>query len=229
VRIGGTDTTAAPDHQGPAIHLYLDSRTFRSGDVVSGNPLLIVDLEDENGINTSGAGVGHRLEAWLDNAAQSVDLSNYYKSKIDTYREGTIEYSLGTLSYGNHALRVRAWDTHNNPSTSETVFDVMTAVGLKISNLFNYPNPFRSSTVFTFDHNQLSPIEAEVKIFTVAGRLIRSLKEPNITASSVRIPWDGRDADGDILANGVYLYKVITRTLDGRLDAEAYGKMSILR
>jgi hypothetical protein len=228
-RVGGTDSTAPADTKGPRVDLYVDNRGFRSGDVVSASPTLIADLFDSSGINTSGAGVGHRLEVWLDNNPQSLDVSDYYKSKTDTYREGTVQYSLGALSQGTHNLRLRAWDTYNNSSTGETVFDVLSSAGLRLSNVYNFPNPMRSATVFTFEHNQLTSIDAEVKIYTVAGRLIQSLRKTGIAGSFVQIPWDGRDKDGDPPANGVYLYKIIAKTEDDRFSSEALGKLSILR
>ena len=45
----------------------------------------------------------------------------------------------------------------------------------------------------------------------------------------VRVPWDGRDRDGDLLANGVYLYKLMVRTSDGRFTSEALGKLTVLK
>jgi hypothetical protein len=227
--IGGTDTTAPPDTKGPQIQLYLDSRSFRMGDVVSSTPMLIADLFDSSGINTSNAGVGHRIEAWLDNSSQSIDLTNFYKSKIDTYQEGTIEYRLNGLSEGSHRLLLRAWDTYNNSSTTETIFDVGTSVGLQVFNVHNYPNPFSSYTVFTFEHNQPSAVDAEVKIYTVSGRLIQSLHRFSIVEKVGKIMWDGRDRDGDAIANGVYLYKVIVRTSDGRFANETINKLSVLK
>jgi hypothetical protein len=231
VKIGGTDSSVAADTKGPSMSIYIGSRSFRSGDVVGSNPLLLVDLEDEHGINTSGAGVGHRLEAWVDGASQSIDLTNFYQSTIDDYRKGTIQYVLSDLSQGNHRLRLRAWDTYNNPSTGEVVFDVLTGVGLQLTNIFNYPNPFSGSTVFTFEHNQIGNVKAEVKIYTVAGRLIRSITADNLVSNKnvVQVPWDGRDQDGSRIANGVYLYKVIAKTEDDRFSSEAYGKLSVLR
>ncbi|MGA2623794.1 MAG: type IX secretion system sortase PorU [Bacteroidota bacterium] len=228
IRVGGSDSTAQADTRGPDISLYVDSRTFRPGDVVSASPVLIADLKDEHGINTSDAGVGHHIEAWVDNNPQSADLTAYYKSNVDTYREGTVQYQLNGLSEGGHSLRLRAWDTYNNPSVAQTTFDVVTGVGLRLSNLYNYPNPFASSTVFTFEHNQLVAVDAQVKIYTVAGRLIQSLRQTD-DHQIVNISWDGRDRDGDVIANGVYLYKVIVKTVDGRFATEALGKLSVLR
>ena len=229
IRIGGTDTTAATDVTGPQINLYLDKKSFRSGDVVSASPLLIASLRDDHGINTSSASVGHRIEAWLDSKAESIDLSDYYQSNIDSFQTGSVEYPLSGLSQGTHRLKMRAWDTYNNSSVSQTVFDVVTSVGLQLSNIYNYPNPFASSTIFTLQHNQLNIVDAEVKIYTVAGRLIQILERKNLSDSFIQIPWDGRDREGDALANGVYLYKVIVKTQDGRLTSEALGKLSIMK
>jgi len=236
VLINGTsnDTT---DKIGPLIRLYIDNRSFRPGDVVSASPILIADFFDSSGINISDAGIGHRLEAWLDDKSVSINLSDAYKSKEDTYMEGSIEnYPLGKLSQGTHMLRVRAWDAYNNSSTEETVFNVVSGDGLKISEVYNYPNPFSpsssafsSATEFTFKHNQVIGVDAEVKIYTVAGRLIQTIKQSGIVNQFVRIPWNGRDKDGDLLANGVYLYKVIAKTQDGRFSSESLGKISIIK
>ena len=229
VRVGGSDSAASVDTTGPVIRLYLDTRGFRPGDVVSASPVLIADLADASGINTSGSGVGHRLEAWLDDQSQSTDLSATYQSKPDTYQEGTVEYKFGALAQGTHTLRMRAWDTYNNSSTKETVFNVVTGAGLDVTNVYNYPNPFSSATLFTFEQSQVAGIDAEIRIYTVAGRLIQSLRQDNINEHFVRIPWDGRDKDGDQLANGVYLYKLTARTQDGRFSKEVLGKLSIIR
>lgn len=228
IRVGGTNPNPAADSAGPTIDMYVDSRSFRPGDLVSSNPLLIADLYDEHGINTSNVGIGHNLELWIDNSPQSIDLSNYYRSEINSYQRGTIEYVLSGLSPGSHRVRLRAWDTYNNSAIKETNFDVGYAVGLRVYSVFNYPNPFTGPTTFTFQHNQLVPIDVELKIYTVAGRLIQSLFHA-ASDMFVAIPWDGRDRDGDEIANGVYLYKLIVRTQDGRFTSETLGKMSKAR
>ena len=84
-------------------------------------------------------------------------------------------------------------------------------------NVYNYPNPFKNDTYFSFRLTQI-PEELRIKIYTVAGRL---LKEFNISQAeignnlnSVIVHWDGRDQDGDLVANGVYFYNVIMKTGD---------------
>ncbi len=228
-KIRGTDTTASNDNSGPDINIYFNSTAFRPGDIVNENPILLVDLFDESGINSSGSGIGHRIEAWLDDNTESVDLTPYYKSKLDTYKAGTVEYKLENLKPGSHTLKMRAWDVFNNASNKETIFDVLTGQGLTISNVFNYPNPFSDNTTFTFNHNQIIHVDAEIKIYSVAGRLLNLLSSRSISEKFVHIEWDGRDRDGNQLSNGIYLYKIILKTQDGRFTSESFGKLSVLR
>ncbi len=229
IRVGGTDSSAGPDREGPVMQVYLDSRSFRPGDMVSERPTLLVDLRDSSGINTSTTAIGHRIEAWVNNSMQSQDLTDAYTSKLDNFREGTVQFELTGLAQGRNSIRVRAWDSYNNSATAETFFQVATSDELTITDVFPYPNPFADAMAFTFRHNQSGPLDVEVKVYTLAGRLIQSLEQTSTGDRMVRLPWDGRDREGDVLANGVYLYKLIVRTVDGRFTSESLGKMSVLR
>ncbi len=232
--VGGSDPSAPGDSVGPAIRIYLgptyeSSLSFHPGSIVNENPTLFVDLIDSSGINTSTAGIGHRIEAWINNSPESKDMTEFYTSKIDNFQAGTVTYPLRDLPPGRNTIRVRAWDTYNNANTAETYFDVRTSDQLAVVDVMNYPNPFTRSTAFTFRHNQAVPVNATVKVYTVAGRLIQTIEAFGVAESFVKIPWDGRDRDGDELANGVYLYKLIVRTVDGRFTSEVLGKLAIAR
>lgn len=230
IRVAAPDTTAIPPGTGPSISIYFDSRNFRAGDLVNENPLLLVDLADSVGINTSSAGIGHRIEAWINNSPTSIDVTNFYTSKPDDFRQGTVQYQLKSLPDGRSSIKIRAWDSYNNSAMSETYFTVATSDRLTITDVMNYPNPFSGSTFFTMRQNQSGPVQIIIKIYTLAGRMIQTVDGITGQAESfVRIPWDGRDRDGDNLANGVYLYKVTARTLDGRFSTEALGKLTVLR
>jgi Peptidase family C25 len=228
VMISGIDSTAA-DTVGPQILIYIKDLNFRSGDVVKGNDSMIVRLIDESGINTSTAGVGHQLLATISNPVQTFNLSNNYQSDFNTYKSGEVRYPLPDLSEGKYTLRVKAWDIYNNSSEAETYFEVSAADDLTMLNVVNYPNPFANSTTFTFQRNVIDPINVEIKIFSIAGRLIGKISVQNITDRSVRIPWDGRDHDGDNLANGIYLYKLIAHSQNGQHSSETIGKLAIVR
>jgi hypothetical protein len=227
--VGGTNINAPSDSVGPEILIYFDSPSFRSGDLIGDNPVLYVDLKDSSGINSSGSAIGHRIEAWINGNSKSIDLTESYKGTVDSYQTGTVQYPLSDLSPGNHSIKVRAWDVYNNSSMEEVYFSVASGDGLSIQQLYNFPNPVSTSTVFTFQHNQLTPIDVTIGIYTVTGRKIHSIEQFGMSDRFVRIPWDRRDTDGDPIGNGIYFYKVIARTIDGRFTSEAIGKMAIVR
>ena len=103
--------------------------------------------------------------------------------------------------------------------------------------VLNYPNPFTDHTDFQFEHNLPGQnMDVQVQIFTVAGRLIKTIQQ-NIYAEGFRVSnelaWDGRDEYGDQLARGVYLYKIKIRADQGSenyLKSESeFEKLVILK
>ncbi|MEO6049626.1 MAG: type IX secretion system sortase PorU, partial [Candidatus Kapaibacterium sp.] len=210
IRVFGSDTTTVTDRGGPDIKIYLDDRSFRGGDIVTPKPLLMLDLADSSGINSSGAGIGHRIEAWIDNNPKSIDLTDSYQTLPTDYRQGTAQRRLFDLEPGEHHVRVRAWDIYNNSSEATSYFRISEAdeKTLHVEDVVNFPNPMTKETDFLFRHNQSRPLDAEVSIFTLTGRKVRLLQANGVTDRFVRIHWDGTDADGAPLANGVYLYRL---------------------
>jgi hypothetical protein len=229
VMIDGIDTTIAKDTVGPVMAVYLDTTAFYPGGVVNSNPVILVQLADESGINTSTVGVGHQLSATLSNPVRTFDLSGYYHSNLDTYKKGEVRYPLTGLSDGHYTLHVKAWDIQNNSSEAETFFEVHSADDFAMLNAVNYPNPFSHSTTFTFQRTSSDPIEVQIKIYTIAGRLIGTIDMPMITDRFVRIPWDGKDNDGSTLANGIYFYKLIAHELNGQRTSETIGKLAVMK
>ena len=81
----------------------------------------------------------------------------------------------------------------------------------------NHPNPFTEKTHFTFElRGVVVPQEFKIKVFTVAGRLIRIIDVPpsDLRIGFNTIAWDGRDQDGDEIANGLYFYKIVSKVGD---------------
>ncbi|MBI2427894.1 MAG: type IX secretion system sortase PorU [Ignavibacteriales bacterium] len=227
--VGGTNQQFVPDSLGPKISIYFDNTSFRSGDVVNSSPTLIVELNDSSGINSSANSIGHRLEAWIDGSSKAIDLTESYKGKIDSYQSGGAEYRLSNLSPGEHTIKVRAWDVHNNSATAEAQFFVSAEEGLSIHNVYNFPNPVKRATTFTFQHNQLANIDVSIKIYTVAGRLIHSVERFGYSDRFFKMDWDTRDHDGDLVGNGIYIYRVSAKTTDGKYSSEATGTLSVVR
>ncbi|NOS85450.1 MAG: hypothetical protein HOP31_09955, partial [Ignavibacteria bacterium] len=96
-----------------------------------------------------------------------------------------------------------------------------------VRNLFNYPHPMQGDTYFTFDLvASEAPQSCVIKIFTVAGRLVKDVKAPARVGFN-QVYWDGKDGDGETMANGIYLYKLI---LEGSGKTEtSIQKLAILK
>ncbi|MBE0645457.1 MAG: type IX secretion system sortase PorU [Bacteroidetes bacterium] len=226
LRVGGSDSTVTPDGEGPAIALFVDGRDFLPGNLVGKDPLLIADLFDQSGINTTGIGIGHDIEAWLDGSDHSVVLNDYYTGDLDSYQKGSVEFRFRNLTPGSHTLRLRAWDIFNNSSTVETQFTV--ADQLTLQDVRNYPNPVSAQTTFHFRHNVLDPVDVDILVYASNGTLVRHLRAEQLSSSVVEIPWDLRDSRGDNLSQGVYLYRIVCRTAGGAQGSEAQGRMILL-
>ncbi|MBL8007129.1 MAG: type IX secretion system sortase PorU [Ignavibacteria bacterium] len=226
--MSGLDSTAEADSTGPEIKIYMDNRNFRSGDMLNQNPKLIADITDENGINLTGT-IGHRIEAVLnDDENNKIDLTNLYVS-TSGFQTGSVEYQMQNLQDGKYKLQLNAWDTYNNFSSEVIDFNVKSSDNLELENVYNYPNPMSDNTTFIFQHNFDNPITADIKIYTVSGRLIKELNKTNITDKFVNIDWDGSDTDGDAIANGTYLYKITINSNDGSYSKSSTGKLAKLK
>lgn len=229
--VGGSDSSLSNDGKGPEIEIYFDDVAYNNGYLVNQNPDLIVKLSDETGLNTTGTGVGHKLEGILDQKQNNpIDFTNHFTGDLDAGgKSGSINYKFSSIESGDHELLVKAWDVFNNFSEQNTFFSVVDGNDLVIRDIYNYPNPFSDKTQFTFQQNLAKPIDVKIKIYTIAGRLIKEIEHFNVNDKFVVVEWDGRDADGDQLANGAYLYKVIIKSVDGEFNKSVLGKLAVIK
>ena len=231
-KIGGSSDDVVLNEEGPLIELYLNNIEFIDGGITDEIPVLLSKLQDENGINTVGNGIGHDLKAVIDeNTSQAIVLNEYYAADEDSYQSGEIRFQLSELSAGTHTLSLKAWDTHNNSSEETIEFTVVTSEELAIDHVLNYPNPFTTNTEFMFEHNAAcNTLDVEIQVFTVGGNLAKTINR-RIESSGYRangIYWNGRDDFGDELARGVYVYKVKITTPEG-LSTEEFQKLVLLK
>ncbi len=229
--VGGTDSSIVNDEKGPDIEIYFDNESSIGGTLANPNSDLIIKLSDETGLNTTGTGIGHGFEGVLnDKENDPIDFSNYFTGDIDAGgKSGKVDYKFANLDAGDYKLKVKAWDVFNNLSTETTYFNVVSADELAIRDVYNYPNPFASNTTFTFQKNLNNAVDLQIKIYTIAGRLIRKIEELNVEGNFVKVNWDGRDEDGNQIANGTYLYKLIVKTVDGSFNKSVLGKLAVIK
>lgn len=252
VMVGDQNPEGLNDDKGPTIGLYMNNLNFVDGGITNKNPYLLACLVDETGINTSGIAIGHDITAVLDqNLEGTYVLNEYYEGgdnnpctnpQVLDYQKGQVMYRLSNLELGNHQIVFKAWDINNNSSEQTLDFVVMHegSQSIYIDKLLNWPNPFTNQTYFHFEHNCDSELEVMVQIFTVSGKLVKTIRQP-VSAEPWRegyrtgrfaIPWDGLDDFGDKIGKGVYIYRVTARGVNPDVckgSATAVEKLVILK
>lgn len=227
-QVGGTAANAPVDTAGPQVQAFLDTELFRNGGITGPNPVLLVNLYDSSGINTSGYGIGHDMVAVLDTASQYFVLNDFYTATLNNYRGGAIRFPFYNLAEGPHTLIIKGWDTYNNSTTVTLQFVVAGAGTLAVQEVGNYPNPFTTETRFFFTHNQQGQeLDVTLQVFTVSGQLVKT-KQQTINATGNRYDgmlWNGTADSGAKLPPGIYFYRL---TVSTKLKTKISGGKLIL-
>lgn len=208
--IGGTEDGAMnTDSLGPDMHVYLNSPDFISGDRVNTTPYLVAKLEDEDGINTIGSGIGHDIIAVIDNSSEyTFILNNYYEAEFGDYRKGTVQYSLPELSAGKHTLLFRAWDIKNNSSTVSLDFNVVERKPVELAEVICIEKDGNATFIIKHDRPN-SELNVKVSVYDCSGRSLW-MHEENGTSSDnyYYVNWNRATSSGQKLVKGVYLYQI---------------------
>ncbi len=109
-------------------------------------------------------------------------------------------------------------------------FKVSTAVGdLRLAGLFAFPNPFdNDGTNFQFTLLGSDPADVRISVFTISGRKLWSNDYRGLSPGWHQVHWDGNDAEGSAIANGVYFYRLSAATASGR-RVDQLGRLIKLR
>jgi hypothetical protein len=117
-----------------------------------------------------------------------------------------------------------------NQSYFRLVVELVTpTTGNKLSNenVYIYPNPFNpDAETGTIRYSLSENGNITIKIYDITSKLVRTLIE-NVSRTSMTEfaePWDGKNDSGDIVANGVYFYVIVSSS-----GERAVGKAAVLR
>jgi hypothetical protein len=202
------------DSISPRFHITFDGREILDGDIISSEPVVMITLEDNSPLpldTTLFTIVHNNIPLRFSNPDLSFSYTPYPNSKAEVLWTPK-------LKDGRHVLEVLAKDASNNffdTTSYRQIFYVYNDPDLR--QVYNYPNPFKDDTYFTFELRGVNPPEEfKIKVFTIAGRLIREINVPpsSLQIGFNKIYWDGRDQDGDEIANGLYFYKIISKQGD---------------
>tara|TARA_B110000467_G_scaffold163425_1_gene189384 strand:- start:226 stop:2748 length:2523 start_codon:yes stop_codon:yes gene_type:complete len=199
------------DVSGPVIMFKnKDYRNIYDNDIVFLNDYIVVNTEDESGINLMN-GLGHNIRYWFNDeqSSQVID-SDLFISQDNCSNSSSGEFfiNLKNLELGLNTLNVEIWDNFNN-RTLESINILVENFSFKAFDVYNFPNPFSKKTSFTFKVSEPNT-EANIIIFDLKGKKIKSILY-NCSESFCVIPWDGKDMNGNHIDNGTYIYHLKIR------------------
>ena len=206
------------DTSPPELALTFEHQGFVDGDYVSDTPTISARIEDANGIDSRPE---HII---LTKNGENVPRDEYAIAASPTNNNLLLITYTPVLDPGEHRIRLQAQDANGNVSDTERTGTV--AGEFEIKNIANFPNPFvpGSGTHFAYYLTETAD-EVSLKIYTITGRRILVVDTLDASVSFNEFHYDGYDADGEPLANGVYLYKFTARK--GEVRKQKVGKIAV--
>ncbi|MBN8702495.1 MAG: hypothetical protein J0M08_05495 [Bacteroidetes bacterium] len=238
------------DKINPLLDVTFDGLHIINGDIINPRPTIIVQVKDENkflALNDT-----NDFALFLKKPSSS-NLQKIYFDNGMSFTPASLPSNSCKITYnpiltedGIYELLVQAKDRSKNQSGKNDYkiqFEVIQKSS--ITEVMNYPNPFSTSTrfVFTLTGSEV-PTDFRIQIMTITGKVVREISQAElgpirIGKNITQYAWNGKDDFGDQLANGVYLYKVITRLSNESIEKRAtdadqyftkgFGKMYLMR
>jgi hypothetical protein len=246
-----------PDDVNPILDVTFNGRHILNGDIIAPESEIYITLKDDNpylvmndisdttlfGIFLTHPDGTLRRIPFMDGNGNAI--LQWYPAESN-YKKFKIIYPAYFEQNGVYTLLVQGSDRSGNVSGDldyKISFEVIHESS--ITYLMNYPNPFSTSTrfVFTLTGKEV-PDEIIIQIMTVTGKVVREITEDqlgpiHIGRNITEYAWDGTDEFGDRLANGVYLYRVLSEIKGDKIKhretegdkyfKKEFGKMYLMR
>lgn len=228
------DTAPKTDNTPPQLRLFADRIRLVPNDTtrVPVGFELIGEASDPSGILLVPI---PDLMLSLTFAGTRTDLTPYFSYDQNSSTTGRFTYPI-RLTRAVDSLTVVVSDNMVDPSspgrnrTTQTVWlSTDLADVLRLDSCLVYPNPGQGPTHFTFWLSRSAQVS--LRIYTLSGRLVRSIPASLRPFGFNSIYWDGRDGNGTPLPNGVYLYRLsaTARTASSTQSAGYTDKLIIYR
>ncbi len=234
----------------PLIDVAFDGQHILHGDIVAPAPLIAISVRDEDKNIPLDPDKVTLVLTRPGQAAQQIPVTGNAQIRIQTAtatRPLLLTYEPGRLPDGTYRLQVQATDPADNRAGADYYDSEFRVINeTMISNFYPYPNPFSTNTRFLFTITGKVPQNLKIQIMTVTGRVVREIMKEEL-GTDLRIghntsttSWNGTDEYGDLLANGVYLYRVVVQDEedvfksfktagDNKAFHKTWGKLYILR
>lgn len=244
-----------PDLTNPLMDVTFDGIHILNRDIVSSKPHILIKLKDESKyLKLTDTSL---IKVQLRSPDGTLKTYNFDNDTLRFTAPVSVDDNTATIDFtpslpgddADYELIVSGKDVIGNEAGALN-YHVNFRVFNKpmISNLLNYPNPFTTSTAFVFTVTGSEiPQNIRIQILTITGKVVREvtmqeLGPLHIGRNVTEFKWDGTDMYGQKLANGVYLYRVLTnlngKSMDKFTDhgdetdkyfTKGYGKMYLMR
>jgi hypothetical protein len=244
------------DNFNPLLDVTFDGVHILNRDIVASKPRILVKLKDESHFLLLSDTASLKVQVHFPGDASDVYRNFYFGDNMrfipatsGADNTASIEFSPSFLEDGEYELKISGKDLVGNKAGNleyKITFNVINTP--MISNMLNYPNPFTTSTAFVFTLTGSEvPQNIRIQILTITGKIVREITKAelgdiHIGRNITEFKWDGTDMYGQKLANGVYLYRVLTNLNGKSLDKyksdgektdqffnKGYGKMYLMR
>jgi Peptidase family C25 len=247
------------DQTNPLLDVTFDNVHILNEDIVSAKPHIMIKLKDEAKFlllnDTSVLKVQLRYpDGSLHPYYFNNDTLRFTPATSSADNTASVEFNPAFSNQINpqgdeYTLIVTGSDKSGNSSGTiqyQVTFKIITKA--MISNMLNYPNPFTTSTAFVFTITGSDvPQNIKIQILTITGKVVREITKDELGPLHVgrnitEFKWDGTDMYNQRLANGVYLYHVVTNLNGKSLDKyqsqsdntdqyfnKGYGKMYLMK
>ncbi len=241
------------DKLNPILDVTFDGKHIQDGELVSAKPYIVITNKDENKsrllIDTSTMRIA--MKGPTDGSPVPVSFMSgqltFTPGTISNNNKARVEFRPQNLTDGNYELHVQSTDESGNKSGfHEYIINFQVITKSMVSNVFVYPNPFTTKArfVFTLTGSDV-PDYMKIQIMTITGRVVKEIKKEDLGPMHIgnnisQYVWDGTDDFGGILANGLYMYRVVVKDASGKqydnyqtsadkFFDKNFGKLYILR
>ncbi|KPK63685.1 hypothetical protein AMJ83_05640 [candidate division WOR_3 bacterium SM23_42] len=227
LRVYGTAMPTA-DNTGPEVALYAGGRLLKDDDWVSKQFTLNGRVADSSGINLlysveSTNGFYLYINSDLDS---KIDLRDYFYYNKNSFTSGEFSVEID-LPEAVDTLTINVVDNNFNQTVYRLVLNTEVFGQIAFEDFLVYPNPLRTDGGSWFTFNLTRSGLVQLKIFTIAGRLIKTIDNVSCTVGYNQVYWDGLDNFQDEISNGVYIVKAFVEADNSR--AEVIEKFIIAR
>lgn len=217
------------DIYNPVLEVTIDGRFVANGDYVSSNPLIVARVWDDNKVTPKTDTTGIRIFLRYPCDTEECALVPVYFSRADVKwfpatatADFRVEFMPQNLQEGTYTLRVEASDSRNNASGAdpyEITFIVVADQSVVIER--PYPNPSYGNVMFNvIVAGEIRPEDMKLEIINGSGQVVANFSKHDFFTGTNQIVWHG-----GALPAGMYLYRMILITGNGKVLKTASGKI----